>query len=361
MYASNRPPRTQALASPGEDLGRRLSSRSAFGGGICFDPRDAAVHLLRAQNSDGGWPYVSGQSWTEATALAILALRAASSSLSQCPHHSEWLAASRRGIDWLHGVARGDGGFAPSPAVAESTWVTSLALLALLSPTAEERYEDDPGDSKPADPLDPRGRSRRAIAWLLAQKSARTTGFVGFLQRLLNTPGSHPPPGGAPWYPGTAAWVAPTAWRVFALLRAAALTPDPAILHAIGQAREFLLLHRLDDGGWNHGGWYAPTEQVTSYPESTGLALMALCGIAPATLQKSINHAKSVFAQNPSSLEAWAWLKMSLVAHGQTIAKDSATPAGLPVWTVRDLALGLLAANVSSPDNVFTSVAAEAI
>jgi len=304
---------------------------------IRFDPHDAARRLMRARNFDGGWPYVSGQSWTEVTALVVLALRSTSVELD----HSV-MDACRRGIDWLVTVQRDDGGFAPARAVRESTWVTSLAALALASGDTRQRAEHV-------------ARWSQAIAWLLTQKPAETSGAIGILQRLLNTPGSHPPPGGAAWYPGTAAWVAPTAMRIFALARAAALTGDPIAQHAAEQARNFLLTRRLADGGWNHGGWYAASEPVTSYPETTGMTLLALHGLPPETLRPSLDLAEAAIV-HAGSLEAWAWLNMSLIAHNRRAAPEHAdAPVEFPARTVRDLALGILSSNTSSPDNPFTA------
>lgn len=309
---------------------------------------------MRARNPDGGWPYVSGQSWTEPTALAILALRTTS-----VQPDKQVVEACRRGIDWLAAIQRGDGGFAPTHAVGESTWVTSLASIALasgaLASGALASGALASGDARRRNAQF--ARWNRAIAWLLAQKPAETSGVIGFLQRLLDTPGSHPPPGGAAWYPGTAAWVAPTAMRVFAMARAAALTGDPILKHAVEQARNFLLIRRLADGGWNHGGWYAASERVASYPETTGMALAALRGFPPQVMRPSIDLAEASIAR-AGSLEAWAWLNMSLVIHNRRAPTErSDAPVEFPVWTVRDLALGILSSNASSPANPFTASA----
>lgn len=340
MYASSRSLPHQPPADPSNDLRRPRPGRVAFQGGHPFDSAAAAEQLLGAQNPDGGWPYLSGQSWTEATALAILALRVSTPAQTQ----SAPLRAADRGLAWLHRAARADGGFAPALDIAESTWVTSLAYLALVSGEAAKCMENQQ-------------RSGPAVTWLLAQKSGRTGGFIGMLQRVLDTPGSHPPPGGAPWFPGTAAWVAPSALRVFALARAAALTGDQNARRAAGEAQSFLLAHRLEDGGWNHGGWYAPSERVSSYPEITGLALLALRGAAPAILNKSTELARASLAC-PNSLEAWAWLRMGLAAHGQPANNSQPEVlADLPAWTLRELALAMLAAHAGHPSNMFTQVA----
>lgn len=331
---------TSALEAPGGETCRHAPLRK---GVACFaanrfDREDTRQRLLDAQNSDGGWPYSAGRSWTEPTALAILALRSATSPLRD----RQLVEACSRGIDWLLALSRDDGGFAPAREVRESTWVTSLAMLALASGEALDRNGH-------------LARWSRAVAWLLDQKPAQTSGVIGLLQRLLNTPGSHPPPGGASWYPGTAAWVAPSAMRVFALVRAAALTGDPIVHHAVKQARDFLLARRLADGGWNHGGSYGASEPVTSYPEATGMTLLALQGLPVHALQRSIDLAETNIAC-AASLESWAWLNMSLVVHKRRPLLQHSDPRiEFPIWTVRDLALGFLSSNASSPNNPFTA------
>src|SRR5438105_7360766 len=84
--------------------------------------------LVQAQNSDGGWPYRKGTSWTEPTVLAILALG------NDNP-------ASSRGLAWLRGGQRSDGGWPPQAGVEQATWVTSL--VALLSPESigQEKFD----------------------------------------------------------------------------------------------------------------------------------------------------------------------------------------------------------------------------
>src|SRR5690348_9045190 len=87
--------------------------------------------LLNKQNSDGGWPYVRGKSWTEPSAYAVLALHAAG-------EHR----AAERGVQWIRASVRQDGGWAPEAGVDQSTWVTGLVALLppeFLGPALHER------------------------------------------------------------------------------------------------------------------------------------------------------------------------------------------------------------------------------
>src|SRR5580700_6970607 len=81
----------------------------------------ALQSLLDIQQSDGGWAYSTNSSWTEPTCYAILALRSAAGPEKAVFRASEWLARRQRR----------DGGWSPSPAVEQSTHVTSLSILAL--------------------------------------------------------------------------------------------------------------------------------------------------------------------------------------------------------------------------------------
>jgi squalene cyclase len=67
--------------------------------------------LLEAQNADGGWGYENGSSWTEPTALALLALEAQQIKGS----------VYERARAWLRSKQRIDGGWSPGPSVNTST------------------------------------------------------------------------------------------------------------------------------------------------------------------------------------------------------------------------------------------------
>src|SRR5215467_2095679 len=98
--------------------------------------------LLGLQNTDGGWSYYRGGSWTEPTCYALLALAASGVGKRE---------EVRRGAAWLRRCQRNDGGLAPRESVEESTWTTALALLL---------------------PLEVAGANidrERAIEWMLAQ------------------------------------------------------------------------------------------------------------------------------------------------------------------------------------------------
>src|SRR4051812_22582432 len=109
-----------------------------------FYPED----LLSCQNADGGWGYHGGDSWTEPTCYALLAL-AGNQASSQ---------AIRRGMVWMARCRRPDGGMAPRESVAESTWLAALALLL------------------PSGVYDAEGR-RAAGNWLVAQ-TGRESGWL---------------------------------------------------------------------------------------------------------------------------------------------------------------------------------------
>src|SRR5258706_3792836 len=148
--------------------------------------------LLHRQNSDGGWGYDGGGSWTEPTCYALLALAAGDLAGSE---------AARRGALWLAPCQRSDGGLAPRESVAESTWLTALALLL-------------PASLLPEGSVD----RRRAGSWV-AHQTGRESGCVNRLRlwMLGVSPQDSLTFDGWPWFTGTAAWVIPTAISILAL------------------------------------------------------------------------------------------------------------------------------------------------
>jgi hypothetical protein len=258
--------------------------------------------LLAAQNRDGGWGYAPGESWTEPSALAILALRA----------HGGQPAGVDRGVEWLIKCQRSDGGWSPNPSVDESTWVAALALLVLKD-------------------------NSKALGWLIEQ-SGRESGFVQRLRlwMLGVDSGVDTRYHGWPWFPGAAAWVAPTALSILALSH-----HDSAVAsERIATGRGYLLSRMCADGGWNHGSSRALGYESASYPETTGLALLALRGTP--NLSRSIERARLHF-EECRSVQGASWLRLGLLAHGQSSAMKE-----LPCRTHLDTAMFLLA-SVSDP------------
>src|SRR5262249_26001676 len=141
-------------------------------------PPDPLETLREAQNSDGGWSYRKGSSWTEPTVYALLACRASGVDLPR----------TREAIGWLRASQRPDGGFPPRQSVDQSTWVTALAALLPPALIGEQPHA-------------------RALEWLVAQSGMEST--RGFHLREFIRSGEMPEDAdesGWPWFPGTAAW-----------------------------------------------------------------------------------------------------------------------------------------------------------
>ena len=228
--------------------------------------------LLGRQNADGGWSYHRGGSWTEPTCYAILALAASGAS-----HAAE----VRRGVKWLRHCQRADGGLAPRESVQESTWLTALALLL---------------------PADPEGIDRdRAETWTVAQ-TGRESGWVNRLRIwMLGGDSSIDSMSfdGWAWYPGTAAWVGPTAISILALQKLdkrGGQTDSASLRRRIEEGRGFLLARRCRDGGWNHGSTRALGYDSDSYPETTGLALLALHGVSGPEVARGLERGEQQLA-----------------------------------------------------------------
>jgi hypothetical protein len=276
--------------------------------------------LLACQGLDGGWGYQRGSSWTEPTAYALLALAAAGHT------GPSW----RQGLEWLGRQQRTDGGWPPHPAVQESTWVTAVPLLLPVVPP--ERWN-----------------RARALGWLLGQSGRESGWWRRLRQRLLGVPAedllSH---AGWPYYPGTAAWVAPTAVTILALERVPNNLKSDAVRQRLEAGREHLLAKRCQDGGWNHGSARALGYEGKSYPETTGQALLALHGAAPARLGSSVRFAEEAY-RGCRSAEGLAWLRLALLAHGR---KPGPFPATVRGRTVVELALRVLAEAAAAGRNV---------
>lgn len=278
-------------------------------------PRARALSsLLTAQNPDGGWGYRSGPSWTEPTALAVLALR----------HELDSASRLERGIGYLVSRQRSDGGWPPHPSVDQSTWVTSLVLLALRGRLNQASRE-------------------RAIGWLLGQTGEETRFFHRMRMTLLGAGGDRREGEGWPWFPQTAAWVSPTALTILALEQFRA----EAVAGRVSAARRFLWSRMCEDGGWNHGSTRALGYEAASYPETTGQVLLAMRGQNHPKLPQSLEAARQHLRTCRSS-SAISWLRLGLLAHSQP-----AGTADLPHRGTMDTALWLLAERAAGGADVF--------
>jgi hypothetical protein len=284
---------------------------------------NAALENIRAaQNSDGGWPYRKGGSWTEPTVYALLAYQAVRTA---APRTADAVA-------WLRAAQQSDGGWTPRPSVDGSTWVT--ALVALMAPQTAGA-----------------GRQARAVEWLLGH-SGMETSPVYRLSRFLRDGKlpDGPDLSGWPWFPGTAAWVTPTCLGILALKKCYWQRPSSDLRERIEQAQTFLLSRRCADGGWNHGSARALGYNLDSYPETTGQALLALAGTDAAKLEESFRLAQRFLREQRSSGGA-AWLRLGLLAH-QRLPADAPFFI-MPCRTVPDTALTLIAAAAEQGYNVF--------
>ncbi len=123
---------------------------------------------------------------------------------------------------------------------------------------------------------------------------------------------------GWPWYPGAAAWVMPTAISLIALRKENRIRPSEALKQRIDGGIRYLLSHTCKDGGWNHGSTHALGYESSAYPETTGVALLALRGVKAPQVDGGVALAEKFMEQpEPAGL---AWLRLGLLAQGRHVA-----------------------------------------
>jgi hypothetical protein len=232
----------------------------------------------------------------------------------------------RDGIRFLNSIARPDGGWSPQPGVEESSWVTALAAL-----LPEEAIREE--------------QRRRAIDWLRTRTGQESGWRFRLQQRLHGVKDEYPE--GWPWFPGAAAWVIPTSLGILAFERA--LRRGDAkrgeLEDRVQAGKKFLLGRMCVDGGWNHGSNKALGRDGDSYPETTGIALLALNGERSAQMERAKAAGRKHLA-NCRAAEGIAWLRMGLAAHGESLA----APVDAVKRTNMDEALTILA---NAPRNPF--------
>ncbi len=231
----------------------------------------------------------------------------------------------RGGASGSFGSQRSDGGWPPCPAVGRSTWVTSFAAIALA------------GSGTPA-VID------RASAWLLQNSGCGLNSLERLRNWLARDHVDQTPPGWS-WYPGTASWVIPTAVSLLALKR---ISIDSTLARQrIADGQGFLFARECPAGGWNHGGTFVRSENAQPYPETTGLALLALSGANSGRLQISLGRAHQMLS-SPQSAQGSAWLRMGVASiEGNTAAAPSSVHSR--DWTTVDVALDVISTLSPNP------------
>jgi hypothetical protein len=279
--------------------------------------------IVKLQNGDGGWPYrKGGGSWTEPTVFVLLAQSVETGDAQSI----------ERGLTWLRASQRLDGGWPPRPVVAQSTWVTALAALL---------------------PRDVLGRAHHssAVEWLMGQTGQETSFLYKLRNDLLgtNASGLAEARTGWPFFPGATAWVSPTAISILALEKARRYQAAAGMQERIETGRQFLLDRVCRDGGWNYGRSNVLGADASSYPETTGQALLALHEMQSPKLEKTLAAAQE-HARACQSSEGLSWLQLGLRAHGVV---PSGPPRELRCRNVLDSALLILARAASRGRNVF--------
>lgn len=272
------------------------------------------VAIEAFQNHDGGWRYgVSGASWTEPTAMALLAL------IAEGREDSD---AVRRGVHWLRSAQSPDGGWPAQPGVPGSTWVGALVGLLPAGLIGLERQ-------------------RANVDWFLRHTGEDTT-WANRVRRWMIS-GGHYDTGdveGWSWYPGTAAWVTPTALTIAALQKQSRIFPSSQLESRVRAGQRFLLDRACAGGGWNHGAAQALGYQAKAYPETTGAALVAMAGVKSPVKDAGLKKAAE-FLRQCRSAEALGWLRLGLAVNGAAApAPDGEAPTPR---TVVDAALVTMA------------------
>jgi hypothetical protein len=261
---------------------------------------ELAGRLNVVQNADGGWGVTPGEtSITDATALSVLALR-------DCePTRVRAGSSVERGRSWLTMHQRPDGGWPVSAAISESSWMTSLALLAMLALGGEEE------------------RVAQAGEWLAALEGRRLGWLRALLFRLVpedRRAGLDPGLRGWPWRAGSFAWVEPSSLAILALKKLRASRGGMGRFDERIREGELLIQDRIcRGGGWNYGNPMVLGEDLPPYPDVTAVALIALQDRASEPLsQRSLAALEAMLDESASGLTL-SWSILSLLLHGREV------------------------------------------
>lgn|GEM_PF-2027849 len=230
--------------------------------------RLALDFLVKTQNEDGGWGYkVGGQSFTEATAMALLALfhPIGGGKSNPSPVYAESI---QKGLLRLRSDNHSDGGWGIFKDDPFSSWHGFLATwvfnVLLKVPELVTLY------SRPEDP-DIRNRAR---GWILSKgrepRSSDKDAVI--IKKLFSIDGKII---GFKWGPNSeeAGFVMPTAMAIIAL------TVEDRLVVAdsdvVRESKAYLRNRACPVGGWNIGNPFAYDKQLPPTPDGTSYGLLA--------------------------------------------------------------------------------------
>jgi len=240
--------------------------------------------LAKTQNSDGGWGYFPGkQSWIEPTAWSLIALHG----------RPESTRAWQRILSWQGA----DGSWRAGQDVQVNSWATALCVT-----IAHARNEF-------GEPY------KRGLHWLLNTSAAETNLKSKLLTAVGFDQGRNTNHKAWPWKPGDSSWIEPTAHSLVALKFARKRLNLPEISKRIEMGEAAILDQRCRDAGWNYGNTRVLGNDLPSYPETTGLALLGLQQ-SKTDLSGSLQLAEKVMQQRQGRM-ASAWLTIALRLHGR--------------------------------------------
>jgi len=118
---------------------------------------------------------------------------------------------------------------------------------------------------------------------------------------------------GWPWKLETSSWVEPTSQALVARKKAAPKIPSKDLHERVRLGEDMLLNVRCVDGGWNYGNRTARGDELRSYPETTGIALVGLQGRAE--VGPALDLAGKMLRETASPM-ARAWLTIAMRVNG---------------------------------------------
>jgi hypothetical protein len=237
--------------------------------------------LMSFSLPDGGLPYYRGNSSSaEPTFLAALALFASGVQAGRAKPLLGW-ALTLQNMDGSISVNPGHRG--------QGLWLTAQAAIVFHHYGIKENL-------------------KRALDFLLSLRSVTVANDPRLKQD--NTLA------GWPWVPGTFGWVEPTAWSLIAL-RLSGQAGHPRAV----EGRKLLLDRRIPSGGWNYGNPNLDDKELLPFWDTTGLALIALCGHTDVA---QVRPSLDLIENNQDKIESLcglAWAALCLQAYARDVGR----------------------------------------